>query len=93
MTEKTAPSHIVPLAALLQVIRDGDEHGFETEFEMLWKEHGIYMDWLFLDIQKRGIREPIVIGVDGRVWDGHHRLAVAHKMGLVEVPIQWAGEA
>jgi hypothetical protein len=85
---------MVPLDALLQVVRDGDEHGWQTEFDRLWSDPVQigHMNMLATSIQESGIRSPILIGTDGRVWDGHHRLAVAHKLGLEAVPIEWAGE-
>lgn len=82
----------VPLEALLKVVRDGDEHGWQTEFDQLWSEQEPYMDMLATSIQETGIHMPILIGTDGRVWDGHHRLAAAHKLGLETVPIEWAGD-
>jgi hypothetical protein len=85
-------SHLVPLDALLAVVRDGDEHGWQVEFDQLWQTQQPYMDRLATSIQETGIHMPILIGSDGRVWDGHHRLGVAHKLGLAEVPIEWAGE-
>lgn len=85
-------SRHVPLAALLQVVRDGDEHGWSVEFDRLWSEQQGYMDMLATSIQQDGIRMPILIGSDGRVWDGHHRLAVADRLGLEAVPVEWAGE-
>lgn len=86
-------SHTVPLDSLLAVVRDGDEHGWQVEFDRLWETQQGYMDMLATSVQEAGIHMPILIGSDGRVWDGHHRLAVAHKLGLSEVPIEWAGEA
>lgn len=85
-------SHLVPLDALLSVVRDGDEHGWDVEFNELWQTQTPYMDMLATSIQETGINTPILIGSDGRVWDGHHRLAVAHQLGLPEVPIEWIGE-
>lgn len=82
----------VPLYALLSVVRDGDEIGWDVEFNELWQTHADRLDMLATSIQETGIRVPILIGADGRVWDGHHRLAVAEALGLSEVPIVWAGE-
>lgn len=86
-------SHTVPLDSLLAVVRDGDEHGWRVEFDLLWETQQGYMDLLATSIQETGMHTPILIGSDGRVWDGHHRLAVAHKLGLAEVPIKWVGES
>lgn len=43
-------------------------------------------------IRVEGIREPILLGTDGRVWDGHHRIIIAMHLGLDSVPVEFAGE-
>lgn len=46
---------------------------------------------LLKDIKRNGIREPIEIKVreDGSqiVWNGLHRLVIAQKLGIEEIPI------
>lgn len=84
--------HDVPLDALLQVVRDGNESGWDAEFSGLWDQSAAYMDMLATSIQETGIHRPILVGTDGRVWDGHHRLAAAHRLGLISVPVTFAGE-
>lgn len=32
---------------------------------------------LLTDIHKNGVLEPVLLGDDGRVWDGHHRVLAA----------------
>lgn len=32
--------------------------------------------------------EPVTLGDDGRVWNGHHRILMARKTGTL-VPIDW----
>jgi len=48
-------------------------------------------DALLEDIRLNGIKEPIEIRVRGDgsqiVWDGLHRLAIAVKLNLEEVPV------
>ncbi len=48
-------------------------------------------DKLLEDIRLNGIQEPIEIRVreDGSqiVWDGLHRLVVAQKLGIEEIPV------
>lgn len=36
------------------------------------------------------ISEPVLLGDDGRVWDGHHRIIIAARLGL-HVPCDIAG--
>lgn len=33
---------------------------------------------------------PILLGSDGRVWDGHHRLCLARERGLATVMVERA---
>ena len=42
---------------------------------------------LVADVRVNGVREPVLLGDDGRVWDGHHRLVAALLAGLGEVPV------
>lgn len=75
------------VAELLRDYRDGEEHGWATEFRWIWFEHTQRTTALLLDALHDGIREPILLGDDGRVHDGHHRLAVAVALMLDEVPV------
>lgn len=47
---------------------------------------------LLARIRAEGIREPVLLGTDGRVWDGHHRIVIAMHLGLDSVPVEFAGE-
>jgi ParB-like chromosome segregation protein Spo0J len=40
-------------------------------------------------IAVNGISEPVLLGDDGRVWDGHHRLMVARLLGIRTVPVEY----
>jgi len=59
--------------------------------ELLWKDEKAYLDRLTTEIQREGITEPVTIRVRGDgsqiVWDGLHRLAVAQKLGIEEIPV------
>lgn len=76
------------LSELLATYRDGDEHGWDVEFEFLQREHAARIDVLTVAIQNKGMLTPILLGSDGRVWNGHHRLCVAKIIGLEEVPVE-----
>lgn len=75
------------LADLLTHYRDGDEHGWGTEFAYLREHHAGRLAVLRADIATNGIQTPIHIGDDARIWDGHHRLCVADELGITDVPI------
>jgi len=63
--------------------------------ELLWKDEPNYLDKLTEGIMEHGITEPITIRVreDGSmiVWDGLHRLAVAQKLGIEQIPVIYTG--
>jgi hypothetical protein len=84
--------HLVSLRSFRDVIRDGDEHGWAVEYARLWMEQKPYMDQLRESIEREGIRRPILVGSDGRVWDGHHRVCVAISLDMDQIPITFSGE-
>lgn len=87
---RQSPNRILmPIEVLLATYTDGDEVGWQVEFDALWATEPERMDSLTNDIQANGIREPVLIGSDGRIWDGHHRLAVAQTLSIA-VPISFA---
>lgn len=70
------------LSALLADYLDGDEVGWQAELRWLWSHDRSRMLALLDDVLENGIREPILLGTDGRVWDGHHRIGVALALGF-----------
>lgn len=68
---------------------DGQPWTWDDEVpEMLWGEdHLTYSEWLSGEIIENGITEPIILGHDGRVWDGHHRIAICTLLGIEWVPV------
>lgn len=74
------------LVDLMRDYRDGDEHGWFTEFDWLRDNDAERLAALRTDAATNGIRVPILLGDDGRIWDGHHRVCVAYDLGLAEVP-------
>lgn len=87
----------VHLSSLLVVFQPGDypERSWSEEFEWLWKNDAHRMKSIKRQVKEHGLDsfdDPILLGSDGRVWDGHHRLAVAMKLGIKEVPVIFSGE-
>jgi hypothetical protein len=79
---------MMPLAHLLSVYRPGsDDHDWQTEFDQV--EQFDWFDGLMTSIQETGIQNPILLGADGRVWDGHHRITAAFKLGVAAVPVEF----
>jgi ParB-like chromosome segregation protein Spo0J len=44
---------------------------------------------LITDIAANGVKEPLLLGDDGRVWDGHHRLFVARCLGIETLLVEY----
>lgn len=82
----------VPLPSLLTVFTPGDDMTWPEQFEWLRVHHSTRLRMLAKEIKAEGIREPILLGSDGRVWDGHHRLAVAMRLDIKQVPVVFSGE-
>lgn len=39
-------------------------------------------------IAEHGLTQGVCLGPDGRVWDGHHRIVAARRLGLTEIPVE-----
>lgn len=79
------------IETILAEWQDGNEIGWDAEFEWLETHHADRITKLRDDIERNGILEPILLGTDGRVWDGHHRLCVASALGIHMIPTRMAG--
>lgn len=88
MTDETTMRSVQDI---LDLYRTGDEHSWAQEFAYLAAVHGEDVQNLADSIAECGMRVPILLGSDGRVWDGHHRLAVAYGLGIDLVPVTYAG--
>jgi len=78
----------VNLKHLMETYTPGDEWSWEEEFSVLEEiDHNKLRD-LESSVVAVGILNPILLGADGRIWDGHHRIYVAHKLGIGEVPVE-----
>lgn len=51
--------------------------------EMRWLDdmHAERFAALVADIDRRGQRTPVIVGDDGRLWDGHHRVCALARLG------------
>ncbi|MBE4761706.1 ParB N-terminal domain-containing protein [Streptomyces caniscabiei] len=80
-----------PLQRILTEVRCGSEDWpWEEEWADLDRRHAEtgYLDRLTEQIRENGITMPVLIGSDGRLWDGHHRLCVAARLGIGYVPVE-----
>jgi len=67
---------------VMAMVSPGDGCPWPDELRDLWTACPGDMLVLLEDVAKVGIQEPIVIGPDGRLWDGHHRLAAALALAI-----------
>lgn len=71
-----------PLARLFAEVAVGScEHAWTDEIAWCWENEPDYMAALVGAIERDGQRKPVMIGDDDRLWDGHHRVAAADRLG------------
>lgn len=51
-------------------------------------EPGHYQLALEVLLREHGITQGVCLGSDGRVWDGHHRIVAARRLGIKNVPVE-----
>lgn len=52
---------------------------------------GHYQRQLEEHIVERGVPGYVLLGDDGRVWDGHHRVVAARRLGIDAIHVMYAG--
>jgi hypothetical protein len=62
------------------------------EHEWLWCHQKKKMKDLTKSISTHGIKTPIILGDDGRVWDGHHRICIAIDLKIETLKITYGTE-
>lgn len=78
------------VATILARWRPGSEDwDWPSEFAYLQEYDSHIIARLIRDIAKNGVLDPLLLGDDGRVWDGHHRLLVARILGITELPVEY----
>jgi hypothetical protein len=45
------------------------------------------MTALIGSIMLNGMQEPVLLGDDRRVWNGHHRIVAAKELGMTRIPV------
>lgn len=64
----------------------GSDWTWEDEADDLLGRDLKYMAELKNDIWSNGMHTPVLLGDDGRVWDGHHRIITASHLRLKAIP-------
>jgi len=85
-----APVSVDPMA-VAEVFRPGSgDWDWSQELEDV-KGLGNGFEELVEDVQLNGVKEPVLLGADGRVWDGHHRILAAIACDLETIPVVFSG--
>lgn len=66
---------------------DEEEHLHALEC-MCCGRPGHYQQELEAHIAVHGLSQGVYLGPDGRVWDGHHRIVAARRLGLDRIPLE-----
>lgn len=88
---RAAMRDVLPTEAILVCWRPGSgDWDWSTEWaDIVQQQAGMTIAALIGDIAAHGVREPLLLGDDGRVWDGHHRLFVARLLGIETLPVEY----
>ncbi|MGW4270832.1 hypothetical protein ACWEGQ_00340 [Streptomyces seoulensis] len=80
-----------PLTRVLAEVQCGSKDwSWDEEWADLDRRHAAtgYLAKLEQQIRENGITMPVLVGSDGRLWDGHHRLRIAARLGIGYVPVE-----
>lgn len=78
------PVVLVGVAWILENFTTGDERTWDEEVA------DIDLSGTRASFAEHGIVNPVTLGTDGRVLDGHHRLLVAREEGVAFIPSRFA---
>lgn len=93
---------VMPLDELLKGWSPGSADGRtwdEEEADILARvclccgEAGHYQRQLEDHLRENGLTQGVCLGTDGRVWDGHHRIVAARRLGIVVIPLESGEDA
>ena len=80
------------MSRVLAEYAPGDGGTWLQEFAWMALHSSRKLRGLALSIEEIGVQRPILLGDDGRVWDGHHRILIATDVGMEGVPVVHAQE-
>lgn len=81
----------LPVGTVLSRWVPGDEHSWADEFAWILAHRRTEFADLLADLAADGQREPVDLGADGRVWDGHHRIFAAVVKGDTYIKVRHVG--
>lgn len=73
---------------------DDEERDILARVCLCCGEPGHYQRQLEAHVAEHGFTGlGVCLGTDGRVWDGHHRIVAARRLGIERIPLESAGDA
>lgn len=93
MANETSVREMSLLELMSQWRVGSGDWSWDDEFHWLRINHGERLDLLATSLQETGQHDPIQLGSDGRVWDGHHRVCAAFLLGIPSVLVELPAEA
>lgn len=101
MSEPSAET--IPLAKLLAEYQPGsypppwtwddEERDLLARVCLCCGEAGHYQHQLEAHMREHGLDQGVCLGDDGRVWDGHHRIVAAKRLGIETIPLESGNDA
>lgn len=67
---------------------DDEERAIFERVCLCCGEVGHHQRQLEAFLAEHGLIEGVCLGGDGRVWDGHHRIVAARRLGIETVPLE-----
>lgn len=68
---------------------DDEQRDIDSRVCLCCDQPGHYQAALEAHLRAVGrIEQGICLGNDGRVWDGHHRIVAARRLGFSDVPLE-----
>ena len=76
---------------VLAEVEPGDQDwSWRSQFKWLEEANWLKLRELLVNITEKGLDKPLLVGPDGRLWDGHHRLWVLYQLNYRYVPVELA---
>lgn len=76
------PIRTMTAGDIMAAVAPGSGLTWTEELNDLWTRDRCDMLRLLQSVVDKGICRPVLIGPDGRLWDGHHRVAVALALNV-----------
>lgn len=90
MTDALPESQVFDADTFISIFQPGDsDNGWPNELQYLWtSDQPRTLALLDEVISAGGINKPVSVGPDKRVWDGHHRVAIALAL-RIPLPVEF----